>query len=47
MKLVTKKYKDGSKISYEWFDVLDGPWPYESSCEEVIFNMNINNPAYE
>lgn len=46
MKFVTKKYKDGSKISYEWSEILDGVWPYPKECKEIIFIYNTNNPNY-
>ena len=47
MKLITRNYKDGSKTSYEWFEELDGKWPYDPNCIEVAFNYNINNPQYD
>ncbi len=47
MRLTTKKYKDGSTLSSEWDTIMDGPWPYPNNCEEVIYIMNMKDPAYE
>lgn len=42
----TWEYKDGSRHSEEWSNLLNGEWPYSRDCVEVIFKTDIYNPLY-
>jgi len=41
MKLVTRIYNDGTKVSVQWLEILDGKWPYGDIDEKIIIkNFN-------
>lgn len=42
----TWNYIDGSSITEEWSDLLDGEWPFGEATEHV-YNMKTKNPLYE
>lgn len=33
---ITHKYSDGSTIKTEWFEPMDGRWPYANDVNEVV-----------
>lgn len=46
-RLTTFQYKDGSTFSQEWDPILDGEWPHDEKCVEVIYKLDMKNPLYE